>query len=173
MKGANIELDRTWRTNKEELKSLWNAVRKKSVIVTEKLSMDGPFSENLGENIFQLDEEEVVLCLNYDGKFGLNNMNQYFQNANTNSEAFSWEEWNYKIGDKIIFTNTKRSALLYNNLKGTIKNISYGEKRIIFEIAFCRVQRTPMRFRADAVQSTTDALKQCIFSYSRGFITTV
>ena len=39
--------------------------------------------------------------------------------------------------------------------------------------AFCRVQRTPMRFRADAVQSTTDALKQCIFSYSRGFITTV
>ena len=40
-------------------------------------------------------------------------------------------------------------------------------------IAFCRVQRTPMRFRADAVQSTTDALKQCIFSYSRGFITTV
>lgn len=134
VKGANIELDRTWRTNKEELKSLWNAVRKKSVIVTEKLSMDGPFSENLGENIFQLDEEEVVLCLNYDGKFGLNNMNQYFQNANTNSEAFSWEEWNYKIGDKIIFTNTKRSALLYNNLKGTIKNISYGEKRIIFEI---------------------------------------
>ena len=133
-KGANIELDRTWRTNKEELKNLWNAVRKKSVIVTEKLSMDGPFSENLGENIFQLDEEEVVLCLNYDGKFGLNNMNQYFQNANTNSEAFSWEEWNYKIGDKIIFTNTKRSALLYNNLKGTIKNISYGEKRIIFEI---------------------------------------
>lgn len=40
-------------------------------------------------------------------------------------------------------------------------------------VAFCRVQRTPMRFRADAVQSTTDALKQCIFSYSRGFITTV
>ena len=40
-------------------------------------------------------------------------------------------------------------------------------------LAFCRVQRTPMRFRADAVQSTTDALKQCIFSYSRGFITTV
>ena len=41
------------------------------------------------------------------------------------------------------------------------------------KFAFCRVQRTPMRFRADAVQSTTDALKQCIFSYSRGFITTV
>ena len=133
-KGASIELCHTWRTDKESLKSLWNAVREKSTIVTEKLSMDGPFSENLGENIFHLDDDEVVLCLNYDGKFGLNNMNQYFQNANTNSKAFSWEEWTYKIGDRIIFTNTKRSTLLYNNLKGTITNITYGENKIIFEI---------------------------------------
>ena len=133
-KGASIELCSTWRTEKEELKGLWKAVREKSVIVTEKLSMDGPFSENLGENIFHLDEDEVVLCLNYDGKFGLNNMNQYFQNANTNSDAFSWEEWSYKIGDRIIFTNTRRSALLYNNLKGIITNISYAKEGIIFVI---------------------------------------
>lgn len=134
VKGASIELCNTWRTDKEELKSLWNAVREKSIIVTEKLSMDGPFSENLGEDIFHLDDDEVVLCLNYDGKFGLNNMNQYFQNANTNRKAFAWEEWIYKIGDRIIFTNTRRSSLLYNNLKGIITNITYGEKKIIFEI---------------------------------------
>lgn len=127
-KGASIELSSTWRTEKEELKGLWKAVREKSTIVTEMLSMEGPFSENLGENIFHLDEDEVVLCLNYDGKFGLNNMNQYFQNENTNSKAFSWEEWSYKIGDRIIFTNTRRSTLLYNNLKGTIINISYAKK---------------------------------------------
>lgn len=133
-KGASIELSSTWRTEKEELKGLWKAVREKSTIVTEMLSMEGPFSENLGENIFHLDEDKVVLCLNYDGKFGLNNMNQYFQNANTNSKAFSWEEWSYKIGDRIIFTNTRRSTLLYNNLKGTIINISYAKKSIIFEI---------------------------------------
>ena len=133
-KGASIELSSTWRTEKEELKGLWKAVREKSTIVTEMLSMEGPFSENLGENIFHLDEDEVVLCLNYDGKFGLNNMNQYFQNANTNSKAFSWEEWSYKVGDRIIFTNTRRSTLLYNNLKGTIINISYAKKSIIFEI---------------------------------------
>lgn len=133
-KGGSIELCSTWRTKKEELKVLWKAVREKSTIITEMLSMDGPFSENLGENIFHLDEDEVVLCLNYDGKFGLNNMNQYFQNANTNSKAFSWEEWSYKIGDRIIFINTRRSALLYNNLKGIITNIAYAEKSIIFEI---------------------------------------
>lgn len=130
-KGASIELSSTWRTEKEELKGLWKAVREKSTIVTEMLSMEGPFSENLGENIFHLDEDEVVLCLNYDGKFGLNNMNQYFQNANTNSKAFSWEEWSYKIGDRIIFTNTRRSTLLYNNLKGAIINISYAKKHNI------------------------------------------
>ena len=133
-KGGSIELCSTWRTKKEELKGLWKAVREKSTIITEMLSMDGPFSENLGENIFHLDEDEVVLCLNYDGKFGLNNMNQYFQNANTNSKAFSWEEWSYKIGDRIIFINTRRSVLLYNNLRGIITNIAYAEKSIIFEI---------------------------------------
>lgn len=133
-KGGSIELCSTWRTKKEELKGLWKAVREKSTIITEMLSMDGPFSEKLGENIFHLDEDEVVLCLNYDGKFGLNNMNQYFQNANTNSKAFSWEEWSYKIGDRIIFINTRRSALLYNNLRGIITNIAYAEKSIIFEI---------------------------------------
>ena len=152
-KGASIELSSTWRTEKEELKGLWKAVREKSTIVTEMLSMEGPFSENLGENIFHLDEDEVVLCLNYDGKFGLNNMNQYFQNANTNSKAFSWEEWSYKIGDRIIFTNTRRSTLLYNNLKGTIINISYAKKSIIFEIevkAFlteCQCEELPVYFK--------------------------
>lgn len=135
--GANVELNHTWRTDNEELKSLWAEVREKKPIITEKLAIDGPFSENLGENIFHIedeDEDAVVLCLNYDGKFGLNNMNQYFQNANTKSESYSWEEWIYKIGDKIIFTNTKRSSLLYNNLKGIIVDIKYGEKKIIFTI---------------------------------------
>ena len=61
-------------------------VERKSII-TEKLSMDGPFSRDLGEDIFDLADDEVVLCLNYDGKFGLNNMNQYFQNANTKSKS--------------------------------------------------------------------------------------
>ena len=40
-KGASIELSSTWRTEKEELKGLWKAVREKSTIVTEMLSMEG------------------------------------------------------------------------------------------------------------------------------------
>lgn len=133
-KGASIELLHTWRTDKEELNSLWEEVREKKAIITEKLSMDGPFSEDLGESIFNLEEDEIVLCLNYDGKFGLNNMNQYFQNANTKSEAFLWAEWIFKIGDRIIFLDTKRSSLLYNNLKGTIVDIVKNDASIEFTI---------------------------------------
>lgn len=133
-KGASVELLQNWRTDKRELSSLWDEVRGKKSIITEKLSMDGPFSRDLGEDIFDLADDEVVLCLNYDGKFGLNNMNQYFQNANTKSKAFSWAEWTFKIGDKIIFLDTRRSSLLYNNLKGTIENIEMTESSIIFTI---------------------------------------
>lgn len=133
-KGASIELLRNWRTEKGELISLWDEVRKKRPIITEKLSMDGPLSKDLGEEIFELSDDEVVLCLNYDGKFGVNNINQYFQNANTKSKAFSWAEWVFKIGDRIIFLDTRRSSLLYNNLNGTIYNIKKNESSIIFTI---------------------------------------
>ena len=107
--GANVELLNTWRTDKKELKSLWDEVRKIQPIITEKLVIDGPFSTDIGEEIFiPQDEDEIVLCLNYDGKFGLNNMNIYFQNANTKSQVYTWAEWTFKVGDPVIFLDTKR-----------------------------------------------------------------
>lgn len=133
--GANIELLNTWRTEDESLKSLWGEVRRKDALITEKLVIDGPFSENIGENIFKpFYEDEVVLCLNYDGKFGLNNMNNYFQNANKKGEAIPWQEWNYKVGDPILFNNSKRFPVLYNNLKGRIVDIEKENNNISFTI---------------------------------------
>lgn len=133
--GANAELLNTWRTEKQELINLWDEVRKKNPLITEKLVIDGPFSSNIGEEIFiPNDEDEIILCLNYDGKFGLNNMNLYFQNANNNSEPYTWAEWTFKIGDKVIFLDTKRSSLLYNNLKGKIVNICKSESVISFTL---------------------------------------
>lgn len=134
-RGSNIELLHNWRTEKEELKGLWEEVREKKPIIVEKLSMDGPFSDNLGENIFSSeDDDEIVLCLNYDGKFGLNNMNQYFQNANNTGVAFSWAEWTFKVGDRILFIDTKRFSILYNNLKGKIVDIDKHDSMIYFTI---------------------------------------
>lgn len=133
--GANVELLNTWRTDKKELKGLWNEVRKIQPIITEKLAIDGPFSADIGEEIFiPQDEDEIVLCLNYDGKFGLNNMNLYFQNANTKSDVYTWTEWTFKVGDPVIFLDTKRSSLLYNNLKGKIVDISKNDSAISFTL---------------------------------------
>ncbi len=133
--GASVELLNTWRTQNADIIKLWDEVRNRGELITEMLSMDGPFSDDIGENIFHdCDDDEVVLCLNYDGKFGLNNMNNYFQNNNTDNEVVSWQEWNYKIGDSIIFNDSQRFSTLYNNLKGKIVNIEKTSSEISFTV---------------------------------------
>lgn len=133
--GSNVELLNTWRTKDPNIVSLWDDVRNKGDLITEKLAMDGPFSDVIGKNIFaEKDDDEVILCLNYDGKFGLNNMNSYFQNANSNGEPIAWQEWTYKIGDQILFNDSKRFSILYNNLKGKIVNIEKTPNDISFTI---------------------------------------
>ena len=132
--GSNIELLSTWRTEDQNLIDLWQEVRCKGALITEKLVIDGPFSENIGENIFNCEiKDEVILCLNYDGKFGLNNMNSYFQNSNT-EKAVTWGDWKYKVGDPILFNDTNRFSLLYNNLKGRIIHINKFKDKIIFTV---------------------------------------
>lgn len=132
--GSNVELLSTWRTDDQKLIELWEEVRNNGNLITEKLVIDGPFSENIGKNIFNKEkEDEVVLCLNYDGKFGLNNINIYMQNANSN-ESVTWGEWKYKVDDPILFNDTKRFNFLYNNLKGKIVNIIKLTDRIRFTV---------------------------------------
>lgn len=133
--GANVELLDTWRTQEENLLSLWEEVRNNDVRITEKLVIDGPFSKEIGSDIFTSDDkDEVVLCLNYDGKFGLNNINSYFQNANPNGEAIIWQSWRFKKGDKILFNDNSRFTYLYNNLKGIIVEIEKADDQIAFTI---------------------------------------
>ena len=133
--GSNVELLNTWRTQDAEIISLWDEVRRKDVLITEKLVIDGPFSDNIGKKIFsEKEDDEVILCLNYDGKFGLNNMNSYFQNNNSCGEPVSWQEWTYKVGDHILFNESKRFSILYNNLKGKIVKIEKKSKEISFTI---------------------------------------
>lgn len=90
---------------------------------------------NIGNFISVEDEFYIfdILCLNYDGKFGLNNMNSYFQNANTET-AVVWRDWKYKVGDHILFNDTDRFSLLYNNLKGRIVQIELFDSRIRFTV---------------------------------------
>lgn len=130
-----VELDNTWRTDEPTIKNLWEEVRFLKPIITEKLVIDGPFSEDIGKNIFaDRNEDEIVLCLNYDGKFGLNSINSYFQDANPSKKEYYWYEWKYKIGDPILFNESKRFPMLYNNLKGIIVDIQNELNGIKFVI---------------------------------------
>ncbi len=135
-----VELDSTWRTKKKNLINLWDEVRYKKDRVTEVLAMDGPFSEDITKNILKDNNDDtIVLCLNYDGRFGLNNINSYFQDANKKSDYYKWHEWKYKIGDRILFNESKRFPCLYNNLKGKIVGIEKDKDSIIFSIEVERV----------------------------------
>ena len=131
---AVVELTGTWRTQEQSLKELWEDVRFLNPLITEKLVIDGPFSENIGRNLFdRFDDDEVVLCLNYDGKFGLNCINSYFQDANPMPEYY-WAEWKYKVNDPVLFNDSKRFPMLYNNLKGTIADIERKRGSLYFSL---------------------------------------
>lgn len=149
---ANVELLSTWRTQDQALISLWNEVRTRADMITEKLVINGPYSEDIGPNVFKREcEDEVILCLNYDGKFGLNNMNNYFQAANTKGEAIPWAEWSYKVGDPILFNDSKRFDLLYNNLKGRIVDIEKHSGSISFTVDV-EIPLTELMCKRDGVE---------------------
>lgn len=61
--------------------------------------------------------------MNYDGLYGINNINRFLQNSNSN-ENVVWGINNYKVGDPILFNESNIfSPLIHNNSKGKIVGI--------------------------------------------------
>lgn len=123
-KSAVCELTTPYRTEDKKLKLLWNSVRKLDGKVKEHLDKNS-YSSCFDETIFSKEiEDEIVLCLNYDGLYGINNINTFLQDNNPN-EAVFWGIDRFKVDDYVIFKDVKRfEKVLYNNLKGRIKDIS-------------------------------------------------
>ena len=85
------------------------------------------------------DDDEIILCLNYDGLYGINSINYYLQSANSN-KSIDLDLGTYKVGDPIVFGDNNRfSPVIYNNLKGRIIDIEEDEKRIWFSIEIDKV----------------------------------
>ena len=128
------ELMHPYRAQNPELLELWTKVRNMEDNITEHL-VHYRYSSVLNESIFEPNEEdEIILCLNYNGLYGINNINRFLQNSN-NNQGETWGMWKYKIGDPVLFNETKRfSPVIYNNLKGKIIGITKEENRIWFEI---------------------------------------
>lgn len=123
------ELVTPFRAQNKELLDLWTKVRNLDENVTEHL-VNYHYSSVLNESIFQRSsDDEIILCLNYNGLYGINNINRFLQNNNS-SLGVRWGMWTYKIGDPVLFNeNTRFAPVLFNNLKGKIVNIEVDEAR--------------------------------------------
>ena len=52
-------------------------------------------------------EDEIILCLNYDGLYGINNINRFLQSSNSGA-ATTWRVSTYKVGDPVLFNEIER-----------------------------------------------------------------
>lgn len=118
-----FELTKPHRTENAALLEFWKRVREQEDTIIESIAKNG-YSKDLDTSIFdQEDEEEIILCLNYDGLYGINNINRFLQENNPNP-THTWGVHNYKEGDPILFNESNRFApLIYNNMKGKIVGI--------------------------------------------------
>lgn len=138
-KNTIFELTHPWRSKNKNLLDLWDKVRNIKDDVSEHIQRNG-YSVNLDESIFENHkDDEIILCLNYDGLYGINNINRFLQVNNPN-KSIEWGSLIYKINDPILFNETERfGKAIYNNLKGKIVGIKVLDKQIEFEIEIDKV----------------------------------
>lgn len=113
----------THRTSDIDLMELWESVRfnnKKAINILSNQEYTQPLSKEIFD---KTSSDEVILCLNYDGMYGINNINRVKQQLNQNKE-YNFGIDTYKVDDPILFNDCPRfNNFLYNNLKGIIKDI--------------------------------------------------
>lgn len=134
-----FELTTPYRTKNQRLLILWSKVRSMDDNVQEiidKQSCSLKVDESL---LTAAGDDEAVLCLNYDGLYGINNINRFLQESNPNP-AVEWDVQQYKVGDPVLFLENNRfHPVIYNNMRGRIVGIDkldVGEmtERIQFDI---------------------------------------
>ena len=127
-------LEQPYRSKNQNLLALWSKIRNIEADILEHITRND-YSTTLNESIFeQSEEDEIILCLNYDGLYGINNINRFLQSCN-NHPPIQWGVQIYKVGDPILFNESNRFApLIYNNLKGRIVWIEKSEDVIQFDI---------------------------------------
>lgn len=131
-----VDLSNNYRClHTNSLNEIWEKVRKIDGDIQEKLNAYD-ISHVIDNTIFEKKgDDEITLALNYDGFYGINNLNRILQINNPNNEVI-WKQHVFKVGDPIIFNDTDYfENFLFNNSKGLIKNIEIdGRNNIIFTI---------------------------------------
>ena len=125
---AVCELTTPYRSNTDALLNVWNDVRKMNGDIYYLLQTYG-YSTDLDKSIFAPAREgEVVLCLNYGGLYGINNINHFLQESNTGKAIWRGIQ-RYKVGDPILFNDASdkfftrtedQLPVIHNNMTGHI-----------------------------------------------------
>lgn len=128
------ELKNPYRGKNPVLRELWLRVRTLDPTVSDFLTGKG-FVCDINEDLFKKTaEDEIILCLNYDGLYGINNVNKFMQNDNPNP-PIEWGTGIYKVDDPVIFDEYNMFyPVLYNNLKGKILHIEKSRTDIQFDV---------------------------------------
>lgn len=131
---STTELTIPYRTKNSKLLELWKKVRNIDDDILEHITTNN-HSTTLDDSIFvHSEDDEIILLLNYDGLYGINNINKFLQGNNDNTPVL-WGNLLYKVDDPILFNDTKRfGPSIYNNLKGKIVDIKTVEDKIQFDI---------------------------------------
>ncbi len=127
-KKSVCELTKPYRSDSQALLRVWNDVRKMEDDIYDLLQTYG-YSADLDKSIFApAAENEVILCLNYGGLYGINNINHFLQESNTGKEIWRGVQ-RYKVGDPILFNDTadkfftrtdEQIPVIHNNMTGRI-----------------------------------------------------
>lgn len=133
-----FELKTPYRTKDANLIGIWSKVRNIDDDITEALNC-GSCSSNLDESLFQRQGgDEIILCLNYNGLYGINNINRFLQSSNP-GKSVKRGAATYKVGDPVLFNEADRfRPLIYNNLKGWIADIVVTPGKITFDVKLDR-----------------------------------
>ncbi|WP_047893587.1 ATP-dependent RecD-like DNA helicase [Micromonospora sp. RV43] len=135
---STFELTTPFRTTNTSLLSFWGKVRNLDDDIAETIARNG-YSTVLDTSLFKAQrDDEIILCLNYDGLYGINNINRFLQSSNPNPPII-WRDSTYKIGDSVLFNEAERfRPVIYNNLKGRIVDITLTPGQIQFDVELDR-----------------------------------
>lgn len=132
-KTSVCELTVPYRSESKQLLGVWDSVRKMEDDILDRLQA-GEISANLDPSIFTpAAENEIILCLNYGGLYGINNINHFMQENNKGKEIYRGIQ-RYKVGDPILFNDSADSffshgvdqvPIIHNNMKARILDFRF------------------------------------------------
>lgn len=156
---AVFELTQPHRTKDKRLLELWDKVRQMDDTAKEVIERES-YSLKVDESLLSsLEPGEAILCLNYDGLYGINNINRFLQESNPNP-AITWDIQQYKVGDPILFLDSDRfRPIIHNNMKGIIQGVEIIAKGTVEEHIQFDVEIPKLVFECDVSDSDIEFIK--------------